>query len=92
MCIRDSTIVKADGQPCECGKYGCLQTIASARWLLKYARLLYQNTTDTILKSMADSTEELTIQHITTAYSMGCLLYTSTTNHWPVSFLWQVFL
>lgn len=65
------TIVKADGQPCECGKYGCLQTIASERWLLKYARLLYQNTTDTILRNMADSPEELTIQHITTAYSMG---------------------
>lgn len=65
------TIVKADGQPCECGKYGCLQTIASERWLLKYARLLYQNTADTILHNMVDTPEELTIQHITTAYSMG---------------------
>lgn len=65
------TIVKADGQPCECGKYGCLQTIASERWLLKYAKLLYQNTPKTLLRNLVDHAEDLTIQHITTAYSMG---------------------
>lgn len=65
------TIVKADGQPCECGKYGCLQTIASERWLLKYAKLLFQNTPGSILKSIVQHEEDLTIQHITTAYSMG---------------------
>lgn len=65
------TIVKADGQPCECGKYGCLQTIASERWLLKYAKLLFQNTPCTVLRSMVEQEDELTIQHITTAYSMG---------------------
>ncbi|MEG7530769.1 MAG: ROK family protein [Hungatella sp.] len=65
------TVVNANGQPCECGKYGCLQTIASERWLLKYAKLLYQSNSQTILRSLVSDPEELTIRHVTMAYSMG---------------------
>lgn len=65
------TIVNANGQPCECGKYGCLQTIASERWLLKYARLLYENNPQTLLRNFSDDPSRLTIHHMTTAYSMG---------------------
>lgn len=65
------TIVNENGRRCECGKYGCLQTYASENWLLKNARLVYQNSPDTILRHLADSEKDISIETIITAYSMG---------------------
>ena len=65
------TIIEPDGQLCECGKHGCLQTYSSESWLLKNARLLYGASQGTYLRSLAGSDRELTIDHVLTAYSMG---------------------
>lgn len=65
------TIVNIDGRRCDCGKYGCLQTISSEQWLLKSARILYEGNSKTILKSLVDSADQITIQDITSAYSLG---------------------
>lgn len=65
------TIVNENGRRCECGKYGCLQTYASENWLLKNARLVYQNSSDTILRHLSGSDKEISIETIITAYSMG---------------------
>ncbi|SCP97520.1 Sugar kinase of the NBD/HSP70 family, may contain an N-terminal HTH domain [Anaerobium acetethylicum] len=65
------TIVDADGRRCECGKHGCLQTIASENWLLKIAGMLYENDSASLLKTLAASKNSITIDHITTAYEMG---------------------
>lgn len=64
------TIVKIDGKKCECGKCGCLQTYASERWLIKAARMLMENEGSLILKNVVGS-EEMTIEHIITAYKLG---------------------
>lgn len=64
------TIVKIDGKKCECGKRGCLQTYASERWLLKAAKLLMENNGSVILKNIVGQ-DEVTIEHIVTAYKMG---------------------
>lgn len=65
------TIVQVDGRRCECGKYGCLQTYASERWLLQATKLLYQNDCSAILKSLVNSEDSITTQHILTAYTLG---------------------
>lgn len=65
------TIVNENGRRCECGKYGCLQTYASENWLLKNARLVYQNSSNTILRHLAASEKDISIETIITAYSMG---------------------
>lgn len=65
------TIVCESGRRCECGKYGCLQTYASENHLIKNARLLYSNSPNTILRSLVSDASKITIETITTAYSMG---------------------
>ncbi len=65
------TIVSEGGRRCECGKYGCLQTYASENHLIRNARLLYKNTPNTILRSLVPDDSLITIETITTAYSMG---------------------
>ena len=44
--------VQPDGELCECGKRGCLQTYASESWLIRKARLLYQSTPSTYLHQL----------------------------------------
>ncbi len=64
------TIVNPNGKKCECGKYGCLQTYCSETWLLKYSRLLYESNAETILTSLKPCAAALTIQDISTAFSL----------------------
>lgn len=65
------TIVCESGRRCECGKYGCLQTYASENHLIRNTKLLYSNTANTILRSLVPDVSRITIETVTTAYSMG---------------------
>lgn len=65
------TIVNPNGKKCECGKYGCLQTYCSETWLLKYCRLLYESNADTILPSLKPCADDLTVEDISNAFSLG---------------------
>lgn len=65
------TIVNPEGKKCECGKRGCLQTYCSETWLLKYCRLLYDSNASTVLTALKPSAEELTIEDISKAFSLG---------------------
>lgn len=65
------TTVNIEGRRCECGKYGCLQTYSGEKWLLKSAHLLYDSNTKTILKSLVNNKEDITIHDLTNAYSLG---------------------
>lgn len=65
------TIAVPDGKRCECGKRGCLQTVATEPALLESAAFLFDNNTTSLLHTFADRAEDLTIDHITAAYTMG---------------------
>lgn len=65
------TIVSEGGRRCECGKYGCLQTYASENHLIRNARLMYRNIPHSLLRNLAADESQITIETITTAYSMG---------------------
>ena len=65
------TIVNPDGPRCGCGKRGCLQTTASETWLIQNARLLYKCDSSSLLRHLVSSPEQITIDTIATAYTMG---------------------
>lgn len=60
-----------DGDLCICGKSGCLETIASAHTLLKYAKQGINNNVTTQLKTILNRGDKLTIENIINAAKMG---------------------
>lgn len=64
-------IANPNGLRCECGKQGCLQTVASESWLIKNTRQLYQLDSFGILHRLVSSPEEITTETIAAAYSLG---------------------
>lgn len=65
------TIVAADGELCECGKRGCLQTYASESWLIKKSKILFRNSANTYLKQLVTSEDEISIKIILDTYELG---------------------
>lgn len=65
------TVVRPDGELCECGKRGCLQTCASETWLIKKAKLLYTASPDTFLHQLAKTGDDITIHTLLDAYRLG---------------------
>lgn len=65
------TIANPDGQRCECGKTGCLQTYASEDWILKKARIIYGAAPHSALRSLAGRPEDITLQTVLDAYRLG---------------------
>ena len=63
-------VVVEDGQPCRCGKSGCLETVASSEALLRQARLLAQTTEHTFFSSFAADPNEITSDVIVQALNM----------------------
>lgn len=64
-------VVRPDGELCECGKKGCLQTCASETWLIKKAKLLYTASPDTYLRQLVTTEDEITIHTLLDAYHLG---------------------
>lgn len=65
------TISNPDGQRCECGKTGCLQTYASESWILKKARLIHASAPRSALRSLAADPGDITLDTVLTAYKLG---------------------
>lgn len=65
------TIVDINGPLCECGKKGCLQTYISESWLIKNAKFLFNHSSNNILKSLAQTPDEISIETIIKAYELG---------------------
>lgn len=65
------TIAIPGGKRCECGKRGCLQTIATESAILENAGILLRSDRDTLLKSLVPTGEALTIEQVITAYELG---------------------
>lgn len=64
-------IVHPDGELCECGKRGCLQTYASESWIIKKSQILYDNSETTYLKQLHQQKKRLDIETIIKAYQLG---------------------
>lgn len=64
-------VVNPNGALCECGKQGCLQTVISQTWLVKKAKALYENSTQTYLHGLVFNKDEISMSTLMTAYEMG---------------------
>ena len=60
-----------DGEPCSCGHYGCLETVASSRAIVRKARMLAENRSDFILHSYIDSLSDITTEDVLRAFNEG---------------------
>lgn len=67
------TIAIPNGNRCECGKRGCLQTVSTESALLENAAMIFNLQEDSLLHNFARNAEELTIDHIAAVYEMGGL-------------------
>lgn len=65
------TIVNPNGIRCECGKQGCLQTIASERWLIQNVKRLHELNISPLLRLLAGTPDDISIDTIANAYDMG---------------------
>ena len=64
-------IVHPDGELCECGKRGCLQTYASEAWIIKKSKILFDNSETTYLRQLVTDKNKITIETILKAYNLG---------------------
>lgn len=64
------TVVDIHGPKCECGKKGCLQTYISDSWLLKNAKFLYRHSKTSIVRSLVDAPEKITLEVLAQGYKL----------------------
>ena len=59
------------GERCLCGNYGCLETVASNRAILKRAQAIYNDDPNSILHQYASTSGEVNIEMVLKAYRAG---------------------
>ncbi|MDU5107843.1 ROK family transcriptional regulator [Clostridium sp.] len=64
-------IVHPNGELCECGKRGCLQTYGSEAWIIKKSQILFDNSETTYLKQLVSERNKINIETILKAYKLG---------------------
>lgn len=64
-------VVREDGEPCNCGRRGCLETLVSSRALVRQARQIARHNLDSPLNRLADSPEAITTDTILQACKAG---------------------
>ena len=66
------TVVE-NGERCRCGKFGCLETVASSRTIVKQAQAIAQTNPDSLLLRFAPSVEDINIDVVVQAFEAGDL-------------------
>jgi predicted NBD/HSP70 family sugar kinase len=65
------TVVDPDGAECRCGRFGCLETVASSRAILRRAGESARERGDTLLAARLSANDELTIDDVRAAMDDG---------------------
>lgn len=64
-------MVNPEGELCDCGRHGCLQTYASEISIIKKARLLYRTAAQTYLRQLVARESDVTLDTVMQAYDLG---------------------
>lgn len=64
-------VVVENGERCNCGNDGCLETVASSRALVKQAQALARREPTSRLNRLVKSPEAITIETVAAAYQQG---------------------
>jgi predicted NBD/HSP70 family sugar kinase len=64
-------VVRENGEPCNCGRHGCLETLISSRALVKYARQIARENPNSPLNQIAETPESITTDVILQACEDG---------------------
>lgn len=64
-------IVEGDGDKCNCGNYGCLETVASNSNIVRKIIKLIKQGENSMLINMVDNINDITISHVCNAASLG---------------------
>jgi predicted NBD/HSP70 family sugar kinase len=64
-------VVKDDGDLCNCGRHGCLETLISSRAILRQARLAAAENSGSVLNRLAARPEDITMDMVLHAYEAG---------------------
>jgi predicted NBD/HSP70 family sugar kinase len=65
------TVVEEDGAECRCGRFGCLETVASSRAIVRRANEVAREHADTALGRRLAATDELTLDDVAAAMAAG---------------------
>ncbi len=64
-------MVVENGRQCRCGNFGCLETVASNRAIVRYAQTIAQEDPHSPLHQFADNPKEITIGAVCQAFAAG---------------------
>lgn len=64
-------VVVEDGERCSCGNYGCLETVASSRAIVRQAQRLAVAYPMSVLNQLVDKPEDITIETVINACQLG---------------------
>lgn len=65
------TIAVPNGRRCKCGKRGCLETVANEDTIVEDCMQIFRQDPDCLLHNYAETAEDLTIEDVSAAYSLG---------------------
>ncbi|MGB5845073.1 MAG: ROK family transcriptional regulator [Anaerolineales bacterium] len=63
--------INPDGDQCACGNYGCLETIASSRSIIKRVRMLAKNNPKSAITNLVSDPEQIDMDTISLALETG---------------------
>jgi len=63
--------VVPNGEQCTCGNYGCLETIASSRSIIRRVRMLVENNPNSSINSLVADPEEIDMDTVLSALEAG---------------------
>jgi predicted NBD/HSP70 family sugar kinase len=64
-------VVEDNGEPCTCGRNGCLRTVVGSKVAVKHARQIAERDPQSIYHHLVDSLEDITVDVVLEAYNAG---------------------
>ncbi len=64
-------MVKENGRKCSCGHFGCLETVASSRAIVRQAREIARQNPDSLLNQLVETPEQINTDVVVSAFKAG---------------------